>query len=391
MNKQSKNFIYTAIGAAFGMGAVTRFPALCLEYGGAFIIAYAVVLAAVALPLLSGELRVGSRSGGGAFRDICPFGGAVGGLSAVNSAVLCACYGVIICVFFVRGCTSYSAINYNYPADMPQLTPFICAIVFIALAFFLTRRARTRARVARAAVFFQAGMLIVLAVRGLMYSNSFAVLGQVFCVRPALFLSGGMWLSALGQALLSLSVAAGVMPAFAREMPKSLSPVRGAAAITAFNFCGSLLAAVSTLSLAGGGGCLEELTHSALANALTLYPAALSYAFSNGHICGLFCCAFYCSLTLTAFVSALSLARPAYVWLCRAPVSSRTAAFILCAALYVVCLPFALGVSVGVADSLCCGIVAPVCAAGEAGCFLFYVLTARKRRDKIKVWKKLNS
>ena len=379
-----------AAGAAFGLGAVLRFPALCLAYGGAFVIAYAAVLAAAAIPLMAAELMAGSRFGPRPLKNFCPAGGVVDGLGAVNSAVLCACYGIIISVFFVRGCTSYAAINYNYPADMPQLTPFICMLVFIGLAFFLTRRPRTRARAARIAVLFQAAMLTVLAVRGMMYSNSFAVLGQALSVRPRLFLSGELWLSALGQALLSLSLAAGVMPALARELPSGLSPVRGAAAVTAVNFFGSLLAAVATLTMAGGGGYLGGLSHSALSNALVLYPVVLSRAFSNGHICGLFCCVFYCSLTATAFVSALSLARPAYAWLCRAPLSSRSAAFILCGVLCVVCLPLSLGVSPDYVDAVCCAVVAPACAAGETACFAFYGLTERKRRGKMKIWKTLN-
>ena len=391
MAKQSKNFLYTAIGAAFGLGGITRFPALCLEYGGAFIIAYAVVLVFAAVPLLAAELALGSRHKGAfPFKSICPLGGAVGALSAINSAAMCACYGVIIAIFAVRACTFHAGVNYGYPADMPQLSPLIAALVFIALAFLLTRRAGTRAIVARIAVIFQAALLCLLAARGLLYSNAPAVLASTLGINASSFVSGELWLAALGQALFSLSLAAGVMPAFAAEMPRPLSPVRAACIIIGANFCGAVLSAVATLTLAGGGGCLESLDGGALSNALVLYPAALSAAFSNAHICGIFGCVFYCSLTLTAFVSALSLARPAYVWVCTARVSPRTASFAVCAAMLAFCLPFAFGLSFSAVDRLCCNVLAPLAAAGEAACFAFHALTKRARGGKIDVWKILD-
>lgn len=392
MDKQSKNFIYTATGAAFGLGGIMRFPALCLSYGGAFVAAYIAVIVFAGAPLLAAEFALGARSKSlFPLKQICPYGGAVGGLSAINSAAMCACYGAVIAVLAMRSCTFYSQVNYGLTADMPQITPFIAALVFIALAFFVCRNARTRARVARAAVIFQAALFAVLAARGLMYSNCAKVLAEAFSLNAFLLISPQVWLAAVGQALLSLSLAAGVMPAFAAEMPRSLSPVRAAAIVCGANLGGGLLAAVATITLAGGAGCLDGLGGSALQNALSLYPAALSAAFSNAHICGFFGSIFYISLTLTAFVSTLSLVRPAYLWVCRARISARTAAFMLCAALFAVCLPFCLGAPVGAADKICCEVVAPIAAAGEISCFVFHLLTARRRGAKIEVWKILNS
>lgn len=392
MKKDDKQFVYTVVGAAFGLGGVLRFPALCLSYGGAFVLAYAAVLAALGFPLLAAELALGKK-----FRcafplgRICPAGGVVGAASAVNSALMCSCYGVIISLLAVRACTFHASINYGYFQDMQGLLPFFACLAFIALAFFLSKSARVRSRTARCAVIFQAAMFFVLAVRGLCFSNAGDVLLSAFRVEGALFLSGGMWLSAFGQALLSLSVAAGVMPAFAVDMPRRLSPFIASAIICTANFFGGLLAAVATLTLAGGSGVLGEVGGSALYNALALYPAALRYSFSDGNICGFFGCLFYLSLTATAFVSALSLARPAYVWVKGAPVSSRTAAFVLSAALFAICLPFACGLSFAPVDTFCCNIAAPLCALGEILCIAFPFLTARREGGIIKSWKNLNS
>lgn len=380
-----RQFLYTAAGAALGTGGVLRFPSLCQSYGGAFVAAYAVVLALVALPLLWAELTAGRRRAD-AFPlvALCPLGGAAGGLAAVNSAAMCACYIAITSLFAVRACTFYAYAGYGCPADIVGAPPVIAVLVAIALAFFLTRSMRTRSAAARIAVLLEGGVMSLLAVRGL--TAGAARFAAVFAFEPSALASPGLWLSALGQALLSLSLAAGVMPSLAPSMPRRLSSVRAAAAIVGANFAGGLLAAAALLPLAGGfqgGGAFE--------NAFVLCPAAIAAAFCDVRVRGLFGSLFYASLTLTSFVSALSLARPAFVWACRAPLSRRSAAFMLSALLCALGMPFAMGASFDAADGLCCNVVAPVCAALEGACFLYYALTTAKRGGKIDLWKILNT
>lgn len=381
-----RQFLYTAAGAALGTGGVLRFPSLCQSYGGAFVAAYAVVLALVALPLLWAELAAGRRRADAfPLAALCPLGGAAGGLAAVNSAAMCACYIAITSLFAVRACTFYASAGYGCPVDIAGASPVIAVLVAIALAFFLTRSVRTRSAAARIAVLLEGGLMSLLAVRGL--TAGVARFAAVFAFEPSALASPGLWLSALGQALLSLSLAAGVMPSLAPSMPRPLSSVRAAAAIVGANFAGGLLAAAALLPLAGDfqgdGGALE--------NAFVLCPAAIAAAFCDVRVRGLFGSLFYASLTLTSFVSALSLARPAFVWACRAPLSRRSAAFMLSALLCALGMPFAMGASFDAADGLCCNVVAPVCAALEVACFLHYALTAAKRGGKIDLWKILNT
>lgn len=382
-----RQFLYTAAGAALGTGGVLRFPSLCQSYGGAFVAAYAVVLAIVALPLLRAELTAGRRRADAfPLAALCPLGGAAGGLAAVNSAAMCACYIAVTSLFAVRACTFYAYAGYGCPADIVGAPPVIAVLVAIALAFFLTRSVRTRSAAARIAVLLQGGLTAVLAVRGLA-EGGVARFAAVFAFEPSALASPGLWLSALGQALLSLSLAAGVMPSLAPSMPRRLSSVRAAASIVGANFAGGLLAAAALLPLAGGfqgdGGALE--------NAFVLCPVAIAAAFCDVRVRGLFGSLYYASLTLTSFVSALSLARPAFVWACRAPLSRRSAAFMLSALLCALGMPFAMGASFDAADGLCCNVVAPVCAALEGACFLYYALTTAKRGGKIDLWKILNT
>ena len=371
-----------------GLGGVLRFPALCMEYGGAFVVAYAAVLAVFACPLLAAELSSGRGEGGVFFRGgqslpLClrAAGGGVRVASALNSAAVCAGYGVMICLLAVRCCTFYAHVNYAFPADMPQLTPVILPVVSIAAAFILSRGVRLAAAAARISVCLQAAVIAAMAACGLLRPGGFGVLAKAFAVDFAVLASCEVWVSAAGQALLSLSLAAGVMPSFAAHMPPSLSSSKAAAIIVSCNFFGGVLSSVAALTLAGGGGW--NASSGALQNALTLYPAALSSAFSNGYICGLFGTAFYVSLTFTAFVSALSLARPAYDMARSLRLSARTAAFAVCAVLGVCGLPFAFGMPLSLVDVLCCNIVAPAVAVCEIFYFLLRSLTARRCGGKI--------
>ena len=380
-----RQFIYTAVSAAFGLGSVARFPALFMQHGGMFVLAYAAVLVFVGCPLLAAEFALGKRSACALpLKSICPLGGAVGGLSALNCAALCSLYGVITALSVMRACTFYASEKYGLPEHIPQATPFLCVIAFIALSYFLARPAAARAALARAAVLFQAAMIGALALFGAATPGAFGRIAATFArVGSA---PGEVWTAALGQALLSLSAAAGVMPALALEMPRRLPPLGAAAVIACANFAGGALAVLAVGGLPGGTAALSD---GAFRTALALYPAAIRSAFGGG--AGAFGTIFFASLSLTAFASALSLARPVYVWAAGARVSARTAAMAVCAGMAVCALPFALGAPCAAADEFCCNVVAPVAAAGEVACFAFYALTMRRRRGKIRIWKILNS
>ncbi len=369
--KGGAQFIFTALGAAFGLGNTLRFPALCLFYGGAFVIAYVLVLAVFALPLLYAELAAGRttrRPFSHLLKRYCRAGKAVGDAACLNSAAIVVYYITIISLLAVRACTFYGSINYGYPSDIPAATPFFAALCCLALAFFLTRASEKRAKIAAASVCLQTAFFIALAVRGLMNEQSMQALALIFSVNFSLFTQVKLWTAALGQALLSLSLAAGVMPSFAADMPNGAKPLRFAAIIIFANIAGGLLSSVATLTLAYGCGMLDGISGSGIDNAFEIFPAALQAAFGEGEVAGAVGSAFYAVLALTAFVSALSLARPAYVRL-SSSFSPPAAALALCVCFFALGLPFSLGADYSAADYICCNIVAPLVAAGECLCF----------------------
>lgn len=387
MEKVGKNnFIFTAVSAAFGLGSVFRFPALCLKYGGAFLIAYAAVCAIIALPVMYAELRLGKRGSAFPLKSICPAGALVDGAAVLNSGVMCACYGVVVSSLAIRACAFYPSVNYDCPAHMPELIPVVLLLAFIALAFILTRKQASVARISRFVVLFQAAMLALLALRGLLYSNAWRTLKSTLFAFGNLS-DGGLWLDALGQMLLSLSLAAGVMPAIARGSGGKLNPLPCAAATVGANFTGGLISAVATITLAGGSGALSG----DFQGAMELFPAALSSAFSNAYACGVFGALFFCSLACTALMSMVALARPALALAAFPKKTPRAAAFALCAGLCMLSLALCLTGTWREAEALSCNAAAPFISFGELLCFAFRLLTKRRGGVKIVTWKILKS
>lgn len=391
--KSSRSFVFTALGAAMGLGNALRFPGLCYYYGGAFLVAYAVALAAVGYPLLKAEFSLGQSSRASFPAALATFGRRtriVGWTACANSALIAVYYVSVISRLCGKAFTFYGQINYRYSADMPWAIPLLAALCWLGLGFMLARSARARSDLARAAVTLQIAMFAVLAARGLLFGNSGQALASVFAVDIAAFADIGMWADALFQTLLSLSVAAGVMPAFAGKMPGSLSARRCAAEVAAVNFLGCLLSSVALLTVVHGCALTDSIGTNAFSNAFVLYPAALSAAFPNGVVSGIFGTLFYFSLTLTAFVSALSLLGAMHAALGeKFALSGRAVSFALClpcALLSVV--PVYFFEAVGAMDFIACSIVAPVVAVCESALFLLRrLLTDGRRSGKIFLWK----
>lgn len=366
--------LFSAVGAAFGLGSAVRFPAMCACYGGAFLAAYAVVLAVFAYPALRAEFALGLKHRGPfPLKGICPFGGFVGILSAANCFIMCVVDISVIAALSADGCSFYAEVNYGGSAAyMPALMPVWGSIAAIALAVFAPLSPRARSRAARAAVLFQFACLAVLALCGAGKGGLRFAAGVEFSA----LLSPRIWLAALGQALLSLSLAAGVMPSFAREIP-SLRPSRAAGVVIGANFAGSLLSCAAVFSLAG-----EAASAAGIDAAFQVYRFALSAAFPCAVVCGIFGSVFYLSLIFTSFISCSALARPPLALL-QQKLSPKGASAVFFAFALVAALPFCAGVSPAPLDFFGCELLAPLCALAHAACFAFAVLTERSRRGII--------
>ncbi len=302
---QSKktNGIFTAIGAATGLGNALRFPSLCFNYGGAFVFAYVLSLVLVCFPLLSAELQLGKLYDtplNKTLKTCAPKLSWLAYSAAINSAVI-AIYYCVICAKL--GGAFFAFTSSGEAGDVGGVSLYAAGALSVAAVWFIMRG---KNRIARSGILSVIGSLTVLAVLAALVLAKGAGLLNVFGFCFADLRSGGLWADALGQSLLALSLAGGVMPTFARSFDKHFSAPKTAAKIIAFNFSGCLLAAVAALGLSvpvpQGGGVTV---------ALKLYPQVIASAVANPVLRRMFGTAFFAFLWLVAIQSACSLLSPA--------------------------------------------------------------------------------
>lgn len=285
--KKGRGGIFAAMGAATGLGNAFRFPALCAEYGAAFIIVYLFALLIVCYPLLCAELALGKGMGNSKKYDSARR--IIFGAACINSAVIAVYYGVIA----VKLASASVAFALYAEPNAPQAA----LPVFAAVCLILFKGQSALNISGKASVCASFALFAPLAAVGLFTCR--------IQFDAAVLFSGGAWSDALGQALLSLSLAAGVMPSFARTLPENTSPPKAAAKIVAANFCGCLAAAFATLphvaEFPQGGG---------VACAFTVFPLVIRSAVKGEVTRRIFGAFAYAALCAVAVHSLCSLAYP---------------------------------------------------------------------------------
>ncbi|MCM1438676.1 MAG: hypothetical protein NC131_05625 [Roseburia sp.] len=311
--RKSKNGIFAAVGAATGLGNAFRFPALCVKYGAPFFAAYAFVLAFVSFPLLIAELSFGRRNLSGKGAKVW---GVIMCAAAANSALIALYYGVIAANL---GCASINfALFGGQRADFPPLFFAVLAAVLVAVYALIKGAPRSLSASGRASVTLSLALFCPLAVAGAVRGGAFSSFNF------AAFAGAEIWIDALGQSLLSLSLAAGVMPAYAKTLKKGEPSARAAFKIVAANFMACMLATLSvlpfsvTFSRTVGVNC-----------AINAYSQVISALFGGGLAARFFGAALFAALTVVAVHSLASLAYPA---LNKAAEKTRRAPAIFCIA-----------------------------------------------------------
>ncbi len=280
--------IFAAAGAATGLGNAFRFPALCAEYGLAFIAVYALSLVIVCYPLLCAELALGKvrsidKKGGKIWRIIF-------NAAAVNSALIAAYYGVIASQL---AAASAGFAAYASPRP-PQFSSAFAVVAVCAVVCLILFKGQSALIISgKVSVCLSFALFLPLAAVGLCSAN--------LSFNAEVLVCGAAWSDGLGQSLLSLSLAAGVMPSFARSLPENFSPAKAAAKIIAVNFCGCIAAAFATLPFADGfteGG--------GVACAFTVFPQVV-FAVANSalsrRVFGTFAYACLCAVAVHSLCS----------------------------------------------------------------------------------------
>lgn len=290
MVKRKGNGIFAAVGAATGLGNAFRFPALCAKYNFAFIIAYALCLALVGYPLLCAELNYGRSAHRGKGDR---FVKALMRMAVANSAVIALYYGVIACKIGGAG------VNFalSSAVDTYPYMPYLCAFLIYPALFFILKKGSSALNVTgKISVISSLALFCFLAVKGLVVGVPSINFSSLLC--------GETWVEAVGQTLLSLSLAAGVMPTFACNM-SNLSVYSTALKIVFANLIGCIFSALAVcpfcvgLSIEGGIGC-----------AFTVYPQVILALASTALGRKILAICTYGVLTMVSVHSLCSLATP---------------------------------------------------------------------------------
>ncbi|MDE6075517.1 MAG: hypothetical protein K2G26_03680 [Clostridia bacterium] len=296
MADKKKSNLFAAVGAATGLGNAFRFPALCVSYGAAFVFAYGAALALVCFPLLCAELHFGRRAGNARRAKLWAF---IMRVAAANSALI-ALYYAVIASKLGSACLSFACFATS-EADLSTAFFIVTAVLITAVVFILLRGGQRALAVSgRLSVGLSLALLGFLAVKGIVRGGAFSSLDF------SSLLGGSIWADALGQALLALSLAAGVMPSFARAQGSEFSVPRTAFIIVAANFAGCLLALFSTLPFVSYFPQTDGINC-----ALTVYPQVVAAVAKSRVGARVFGTLVYAVLTVVAVHSLASLATPA--------------------------------------------------------------------------------
>ncbi len=159
--------------------------------------------------------------------------------AAANSALIALFYGVIAAKL---GSTSLSFALFSTPQVGSHLLFAAALLVVLSAAYVLIKGfPHTLSVSGKLSVILSLALFLSLAVAGLKRGGAFSSL------ELSRLIDGEIWLDALGQALLALSLAAGVMPTYAKSLSEGSSSVAAALKIIVANFVFCMLATLSVL------------------------------------------------------------------------------------------------------------------------------------------------
>ena len=248
-------FVIASIAGAVGLGNLWRFPYMVgLNGGGTFIVAYAVSIFAIGLPLFILESSAGSlidRGPVGVFRRAVARGGRVFGWVIVAVAVVIMSY-----YFVITGWT----LGYLVDAVRGDLRPFgdftagyrsVWWFLAVGVLVYLVLW-RGTGGVERLGKFLLP--VLVLAVAALaVYAQTLdgASEARAFygSFDPALFLEPHTWQMAMGQAFYSLGVGTGLLITYGSYVPRNVNIVTSSAAVALTNAAISLTAGLAVFSI----------------------------------------------------------------------------------------------------------------------------------------------
>ncbi len=323
-------FIFAAIGSAVGLGNVWRFPYLAGKYGGgAFLIPYLIMLLILGIPLLIMEFGIGQRmqlGATGSFRKIrhklssIGFGAVLCGFVVVSYYAVVMAWGLIYLffsfnlgwgentgTFFIENVLHRS----GGPSEMGHLVIWILlalVAVWISVYFSVWKGIRSVEKVVVVTMPLPVILVVILAIRGITLPG--AITGVIFYLKPNFKALADLevWSAAASQIFFTLSIAFGIMIAYAsyRHVREDIS--KSALIIAVANSAISIVAGFAVFTTLGymaseSGTSVSELAASGPSLAFIVFPKALSLI----PLAPLFAVLFFMMLLTLAIDSAFSL------------------------------------------------------------------------------------
>lgn len=296
-------FLLAAIGSAVGLGNVWRFPYLAGKYGGgAFLIPYLIALFVVGIPLLVLEFAVGQKMQKGAVGSFKKLHQAWGGLGvfALFSSFIIVCYYAVVMAWsliylWASFGVSWTQDSRGYFFDhVLQLSESVDTIgginwsilvsllvVWLLIYFCVWRGVKSVGKVVWLTVPLPVLLLAVLLVRAVTLPGFLA--GWIFYLKPIwnALADSEVWIAAFSQIFFTLTLAFGVMVAYASHKDEH-DDVAKDAYLTAFINSGiSLFAGFVVFGVLGYMATstsvrVADLAASGPGLAFVVFPEALS-------------------------------------------------------------------------------------------------------------------
>lgn len=322
-------FLLASIGGAVGLGNLWRFPYIAGDNGGGgFVLIYLGFVFLLGLPIMAGEMLLGRRGHGSAVKSIArlvrnehasPLWNCIGWLSLLVPFVGLSYYAVVAAWaidYFVLAATdafhgfdggaSGAAFGQriNQPAYQAMLHALFMAMTVWVIARGVNNGIERASRILMPALF---AVIIILVVYGIISADFMAAFEFLF--KPDFSaITGQSFLIALGQALFSLAIGAGVLITYSAYMPKSFSIPQSAAIICVGDTLAAILAGLAIFPIVFANN-LDP------AEGPGLIFVTLPIAFGNmpgGHIIGTL---FFLLLLFAAYTTALGMLEPIVAWL----------------------------------------------------------------------------
>lgn len=268
-------FLFAAIGSAIGLGNIWRFPAVAYANGGgAFFIPYLIALLTAGIPLLILEFTMGHKYRGSApltLARISKRGEWLGWWQVLVSFFISTYYPIII-----AWAVSYTIFSFNlswgsnteaffqkdyaqfalvHPGEMGGMAwkvviPLVVVwIVVFAILFKGVQKGIERAN--KICIPLLVVLFAIIVIRAVTLPGAAEGLDAFFKPDWGKIASGSVWVAAYGQIFFSLSIACGIMVAYASYLPRK-TDITNNAFITGLSNSGfELLAGIGVFAALG--------------------------------------------------------------------------------------------------------------------------------------------